>query len=109
MEELINAISRLNKGSCGGPDGISAKLLEGFIEQCPNLTLKALNDQMCIGDTQDKPINNRNIIFIPKPSDRIDIKKIPPDLPSQHTIQTLRHMPDSKNYPRDRTIQHFQP
>ena len=78
MEELINATSRLNKRSCGGPDGISSKLLEWFIEQCPNLILKALNDQMCIGDTKDKPINDRNIIFIPKPSDRIDIKKYRP-------------------------------
>ena len=49
-----------------------------FIEQCPNLILKALNEQMCIGDTKDKPINDRNIIFIPKPSDRIDIKKYRP-------------------------------
>ena len=75
MVELTNAISKLNKGSCGGPDGISAKLLEWFLEQCPNLTLKALNDQMCLGETQDKPINDRNIIIIPKPSDRIDIKR----------------------------------
>ena len=78
MVELTNAISRLNKRSCGGPDGISAKLLEWFTEQCPNLTLKAINDQMCVGETQDKPINDRNIIFIPKPSDRIDIKRYRP-------------------------------
>ena len=46
MEELINATARLNKKSCGGPDGMSSKLLAWFIEQCPNLTLKALNDQI---------------------------------------------------------------
>ena len=62
FEELLNATSRLNKSSCGGPDGISAKLLAWFIERCPNLILKALNDQMCLGDTNDKPINDRNII-----------------------------------------------
>ena len=42
MEELINATARLNKSSCGGPDGISSKLLKWFIGQRPNLTLKAL-------------------------------------------------------------------
>ena len=78
IEELINATSRLNKGSCGGPDGISSKLLEWFIEQCPNLILKALNDQMCLGDIKDKPIKDRKKIFIPKPSDRIDIKRYRP-------------------------------
>ena len=65
MVELINAKARLNKSSCGGPDGISAKLLEWFIEQCPNLILKALNDQMFLGDTKDKPINDHNIINRP--------------------------------------------
>ena len=78
LEELLNATSRLNKSSCGGPDGISAKLLAWFIERCPNLILKALNDQMCLGDTKDKPINDRNIIFIPKPTERTDIKRYRP-------------------------------
>ena len=55
MVELTNAISRLNKGSCGGPDGISAKLLEWFIVQCPNLTLKAINDQMCLVKLRTNP------------------------------------------------------
>ena len=92
MEELINATSRLNKRSCGGPDGISSKLLEWFIEQCPNLILKALNDQMCLGDTKDKPINDRNIIFIPKPSDRIDIKNTAQSHSSTHYIDSVTYV-----------------
>ena len=78
MAELINATTRLNKSSCGGPDGISYKLLEWFIGQCPNLILNALNYQMCKGDTKEKAINKRNIIFIPKPNSRIDTKRYCP-------------------------------
>ena len=58
--------------------GISSKLLQWFIRQCPNLTLKALNDHMCVGDTKDKPISDRKIIFIPKLTERIDIKRYRP-------------------------------
>ena len=76
LAELQNALSKLNKSSAGGPDGISSKLLDWFANICPNLILKAINEQMLTGKSEEKEVNNRNIIFIPKPSDRIDIKKI---------------------------------
>ena len=78
IAELRNSISKLNKSSCGGPDGISSKLLECFSKICPNLILKAINEEMFSGNSNGKAVNKRTIIFIPKPTDRLDIKKIRP-------------------------------
>ena len=78
LAELKNALSKLNKSSTGGPDGISAKLLAWFSGICPNLILKAINEQMLTGNSENKEVNNRNMIFIPKPSDQIDIKRYRP-------------------------------
>ena len=75
IAELRKAMSKLNKSSCGRPDGISSKLLEWFSKICPNLILKAINEQMFSGNSNDKAVNERTIIFIPKLTDRLDIKK----------------------------------
>ena len=76
IAELRKSISKLNKSSCGGPDGISSKLLEWFSIICPNLILKAINKQMFSGNSNGKAVNERTIIFIPKPADRLDIQKL---------------------------------
>ena len=75
IQELNHAIKKINSNSCAGPDGLSGKLLRFIHSFCPRLICHAINNELFTGKCAGKDIMLRRLIFIPKPTDKITIKK----------------------------------
>ena len=78
IQELNHAIKKINSNSCPGPDGVTGKLLRFIHNFCPRLFCHAINNELFAGKCKGKDIMLRRLIFIPKPTDKITIKRYRP-------------------------------
>ena len=78
IQELNHAIRKINSNSCPGPDGLTGRLLRFIYNICPRLFCHAINNELFAGKCEGKEIMLRRLIFIPKPTDKITIKRYRP-------------------------------
>ena len=78
LQELNHAIKKINSNSCPGPDGVTGRLLSFIHKICPRLFCHAINYELFAGKCEGKDIMLRRLIFIPKPTDKITIKRFRP-------------------------------
>ena len=78
LQELKYAIKKVNSSSCPGPDGLTAKLLTFIHSFCPRLICHSINNELFLGKCEGKDVMLRRLIFIPKPTDKITIKRYRP-------------------------------
>ena len=78
MQEVKYAVSRVKSDVAPGPDGVTGSLIKFLHEICPRLFCKVINDQILTGCCKGKDIMLRKLIFIPKPTQKITIKRFRP-------------------------------
>ena len=78
LQELKYAIERMNLNSCAGPDGVTSKLLAFIHGFCPRLICHSINNELFSAKCVGKEVMLRRMIFIPKPTDKITIKRYRP-------------------------------
>ena len=78
MQEVKYAIGRVKSDVAPGPDGVTGSLIKLLHNICPRLFCKVINEEILTGSCKGKDIMLRKLIFIPKPTQKITIKRFRP-------------------------------